>query len=157
MNDSDFKENDAWLLFRLDTQVKEQPVDVFVLMDLPSGIILGFESILGLTVNPEEAQRLLQARWDQKGIWPRRVLIGKGDPVRDDRRQYRRLPRGEGSLPQAVAAGSPASGAEGLRAERGISANHERGESARRLRPFIPRPIRWWSGFSTPPAARYAR
>lgn len=63
--------------------MKEQPVDVFVLMDLPSEIILGFESILGLTVNPEEAQRLLQAGWDQKGIWPRRVLIGKGDPVRE--------------------------------------------------------------------------
>lgn len=80
MNFSDFKENDAWLLFRLDTQVKENPVDIFLLMDLPGGIILGFESILGLSLNPEEAQRLLQAGWDQKGIWPRRVLIGKGDP-----------------------------------------------------------------------------
>lgn len=80
MNYSDFKENDAWVIFRLDTQVKDQPVDVFLLMDLPSGIILGFESILGLSLNPEEAQKLFQGGRDQKGRWPRRVLIGKGDP-----------------------------------------------------------------------------
>jgi|SRR5579863_7917310 len=80
MNYSDFKENDAWLIFRLDTQVKDQPVDVYLLMDLPSGIILDFESILGLSLNPEEAQKLFQAGCDQKGRWPRRVLIGKGDP-----------------------------------------------------------------------------
>ncbi len=80
MNYSDFKENDAWVIFRLDTRVKDQPVDIFLLMDLPSGIILGFESILGLTLNPEETQKLLQGGRDQKGRWPRRVLIGKGDP-----------------------------------------------------------------------------
>jgi len=80
MNSSDLRESDAWLIFRLDTQVKDQPVDVFLLMDLPSGTILGFKTILGLTLNPEEAQDLLQGGRDQKGRWPRRVLMGKGDP-----------------------------------------------------------------------------
>lgn len=80
MNYSDFKENGAWLIFRLDTQVKDQPVDVYLLMDLPSGLIMRHAIVTGLALEPNEARTFLQAGRDRKGLWPRRVLIGKGDP-----------------------------------------------------------------------------
>ena len=36
----DFSNNPAWIIFRLDTQIGNKPVDIYFIMDLPSEFIL---------------------------------------------------------------------------------------------------------------------
>ncbi len=79
----DFQENDAWLLFRLDTQVKDQAIDVYMLMDLPNGVILGHEAVPDERLSPEQAAKLLDGGRSRKGTRPRRLLLVKGDPAED--------------------------------------------------------------------------
>ena len=38
-------ENATWLVSRLDFQVQHQPVDIYVIMDLPSGAIIAHELV----------------------------------------------------------------------------------------------------------------
>lgn len=77
----DFKEGDAWLVFRLDTQVKTQSVDVYMLMELPSGIILGHESAVDDVLTEKQAAQLLELGRSRKGVNPRRLLLAKADPA----------------------------------------------------------------------------
>lgn len=76
----DFPENDAWLVLRLDSQVKDQPIDFYVLMDLPSGILLTSE-ITPDTLTTKRATALLKQGRTKKGRLPRRILLAKGDPA----------------------------------------------------------------------------
>lgn len=76
----DFREDDAWLVFRLDTQVKDQAVDIYMLMDLPGGLLLGQE-IASDTLSAEQATTLLKQGRIAKGRLPRRLLLPKGDPA----------------------------------------------------------------------------
>lgn len=76
----DFVENDAWLIFRLDIQVASQSVDVYLGMDLPSGLVFGHE-LAPEKFGEKQAQDLLQLGKSKKGRFPRRILLVKGDPA----------------------------------------------------------------------------
>lgn len=76
----DFPENDAWLIFRLDCQVQSQSVDIYMLMDLPSGMILTHEIASDL-LSAEQATGLFQQGKVKKGRLPKRILLSKGDPA----------------------------------------------------------------------------
>lgn len=80
---SDFKENDAWVIFRLDTQIKAQPIDIYLVADLPSGVILAFGSDPSGGITATGVSNLLKEAKGKKGLWPRRILLGKGDPAED--------------------------------------------------------------------------
>ena len=41
----DFREGETWLAFRLDAQVQEQTVDVYMIMDLPNGKLISTQVI----------------------------------------------------------------------------------------------------------------
>jgi tetratricopeptide (TPR) repeat protein len=77
----DFKENDAWLVFRVDTQVKNESVDVYLLMDLPKGIILVHEISIGEGLSPSQAEEFLKKGKSKKGNFPKRLILAKGDPA----------------------------------------------------------------------------
>lgn len=77
---SDFTPNDAWLIFRLDTQVKDQPVDIYVVMDLPSTMILTLDTI-ETELFQKQADKLLREAKVKSNRKPRRLILGKGDPA----------------------------------------------------------------------------
>lgn len=77
----DFRAGDAWLVLRLDAQVQDKSVDVYMTMDLPNGMILAFQTIDSDVAEERHAKRLLEEPFARKGQWPRRILLAKGDPV----------------------------------------------------------------------------
>ena len=76
----DFSENNVWLIFRIDTQVKNKPVDVYMLMDLPSGMILNHE-IVEAEFSKKHADNLLKQGKVSKHKMPKRIILTKGDPA----------------------------------------------------------------------------
>ncbi len=77
----DFREGDAWLVLRLDAQVQDKSVDVYMTMDLPNGMILAFQTIDSDVAEERHGKRLLEESFARKGQWPKRILLAKGDPV----------------------------------------------------------------------------
>ncbi len=77
----DFSPRDVWLVLRLDTQIEEQAADVYMLMDLPSGLILSHAITVTEGLEKQEAQDFFQAAFFRAKYWPQRVFIIKGDPV----------------------------------------------------------------------------
>ncbi len=75
----DFAKNEAWLVFRTDTQINDLPVDIYFLMELPSGNILAFD-IIETEVDQAQIDNLLRHGRSQTGALPRRVILVKGDP-----------------------------------------------------------------------------
>ena len=76
----DFNKSDAWLLFRVNIFAIEEPVDVYTLMDLPSGYVLGNE-IASEELSQKQLSQLLSVGLKQKGKLPNRLLIASGDPA----------------------------------------------------------------------------
>ncbi len=77
----DFEKNPAWCVTRLDTELKTQPIDIYVLMDLPSGLALAQE----IVQDPNGATllhvRSLIAQAQKQYIHPpKRLFIAKGEP-----------------------------------------------------------------------------
>ena len=72
----DFSPNDAWLVFRLDAQVKDDPIDIYVLMDLPSGYLFGHFAGPKLPVT-SQTKKLLNDALKKKSTKPKRLLISK--------------------------------------------------------------------------------
>ncbi len=76
----DFCEKDAWLIFRVDTQVQHQPVDIYMVMDLPSGMIIAQE-VIEDEMSQLQVDALFRAAKIKKGNMPCRMMITKGDPA----------------------------------------------------------------------------
>jgi tetratricopeptide (TPR) repeat protein len=76
----DFKRKDAWLIFRFDTQVQSQPVDIYMIMDLPSEIILAHE-IVETELSPIQAFNLFKTAQVSKGNYPPCIILAPGDPA----------------------------------------------------------------------------
>ena len=79
-NSDDFHNNDAWLIFRVDAILKEQPIDIYILMDLPSEYIMAHELVLS-ELSQKLADKLLKEGKTKKGITPQRLLLTTGDPA----------------------------------------------------------------------------
>jgi tetratricopeptide (TPR) repeat protein len=76
----DFNNNEAWLVFRIDTQVQEQPVDIYMLLDLPSNQVLIHETVVS-ELSQKQATQFLKQGLDKKGDTPSRILLTQGDPA----------------------------------------------------------------------------
>lgn len=76
----DFNDNEAWLVFRLDTQVQHQPIDIYMIMDLSSGAILCHDLIEN-TISQKDVDHLLQQAKSQNGNFPRCIFLAYGDPA----------------------------------------------------------------------------
>jgi len=79
----DFRDGDAWLVLRLDAQVKDQAIDIYMTMDLPSGRLMAFQTIDTDVAEERHAQKLLAESFAQKRKWPKRILLTKGDPAEE--------------------------------------------------------------------------
>ena len=76
----DFKNNEAWLVFRIDTQVQNQPVDIYILLDLPSNQILIHEIVIS-ELSQKQSNQFLKTGLAKKGDKPLRILLAKGEPA----------------------------------------------------------------------------
>ena len=77
---SDFREGDAWVICRVDSQVQAMPIDIYMVIDLPSGDILSFH-IVETTPTQIEIEKLIKEASIKKGSLPRRLIIAKNDPA----------------------------------------------------------------------------
>src|SRR3990167_6308132 len=75
-----FSHNDAWLIFRLDCQVQSKPMDVYMIMELPTGVILSHELVLD-DFSDDQAMEFLKKGKTKVGSWPRRFILPKADPA----------------------------------------------------------------------------
>jgi tetratricopeptide (TPR) repeat protein len=78
----DFNHHPAWLIFRVDVQIKDQPVDIYLVLDLPADIILCHE-LVEFELSQAQADELLKRATLRKGKCPPRVLLARGDPAAD--------------------------------------------------------------------------
>src|SRR5262249_48344158 len=80
-----FQVNEAWIVTRLDSMlfVKEEPVDIYVLVDAASTYVLEQVVYLGDVPSRQEFKALFKrARKKSKG-WPAKLYIPKEDPGED--------------------------------------------------------------------------
>ena len=70
----------GWLVFRLDTQVQDQPVDIYFIMDLPSGMIIAQE-IVEAELSQAQAESLFKQGKQKVNKVPTGFILAKNDPA----------------------------------------------------------------------------
>jgi len=76
---SDFDNNEAWLIFRLDARVANEYLDIYIVMHLPSEFILSHE-IVERDMFQQQSDHLFK-QCALLGRLPSRVLLTSGDPA----------------------------------------------------------------------------
>lgn len=76
----DFKKNSTWLIFRLDSQIADGPIDLYMVMDLPSGDIIMFEITEKMLTQSQANKLLKEAKLESINL-PNRIIIASGDPA----------------------------------------------------------------------------
>jgi hypothetical protein len=77
----DFREGDTWLAFRLDAQVQEKSVDVYMIMDLPNGKLIATQVIDTDYLQERHAKALLDGAHAKVNRWPKVIILIKSDPA----------------------------------------------------------------------------
>ncbi len=77
----DFLEGETWLVFRLDAQVQEQSVDIYMIMDLPNGKLIAYQVIDTDYLEERHAKALLEAAHATVQRWPKVMILNKSDPA----------------------------------------------------------------------------
>jgi tetratricopeptide (TPR) repeat protein len=70
-----------WLIFRTDTQVRTNPVDIYVMLQVPTLYAYGFFLVQGERPKEKDIRELLNAGFKKDGRWTRRLTLPKGDPA----------------------------------------------------------------------------
>jgi tetratricopeptide (TPR) repeat protein len=76
----DFNKNSAWLIFRLDSAITDGPIDFYMVMNLPSGDIVTFETT-ETVLTQSQANKLLKEAKIKNVNLPNRIIITSGDPA----------------------------------------------------------------------------
>jgi tetratricopeptide (TPR) repeat protein len=72
--------SEDWVIFRLDTQIKNQPVDIYMILDVLSDMLLAFK-IVEDEILQKHADELLSEALAKKGSTPNKLLLTKGEPA----------------------------------------------------------------------------
>lgn len=83
-----FDPNDAWIVFRVDVMVKDDPVDVYILMDAASTYVFGFAFAVEELPDSAEVEDLMENAFRLKNSWPKMFLFPGGDPAEDMFREH---------------------------------------------------------------------
>jgi hypothetical protein len=75
-----FKVNDAWIAVRINEEflfVKEDPYDIFVLMDAASAYVLGFvfSRVVEEATTAKDVQDLFHKAWAAKRQWAKKLIV----------------------------------------------------------------------------------
>lgn len=76
----DFNNSPAWLVFRLDSEIADGPIDFYMVMDLPSGDIVTFETT-ETVLTQSQANKLFKEAKIKSDNLPDRIIIASGDPA----------------------------------------------------------------------------
>lgn len=68
----------AWIISRLDTQVKNQPIDIYFVLDIATDNILAFETV---ETELSQAQADMMLKVAKAKSCPDKIVIAKGDPA----------------------------------------------------------------------------
>jgi tetratricopeptide (TPR) repeat protein len=88
-----FGPGEAWLVFRVDSLVQDQPVDIYLLMDVASTYIFGNIVVLGELPDVKEITKLMRDAYKTKKSWPKKFFCPAQDPAED---LFRRHAQGKG-------------------------------------------------------------
>ena len=75
----DFQDNPAWLMCRVDIQIQNQAVDAYLIMDLPSTLLLAHVIVEDTITKQQVKQLISQAQKQYKR--PKRIILANGDPA----------------------------------------------------------------------------
>ncbi len=76
-----FQPNDAWLVFRVDCYVQNQPVDIYMLIDVASAYVFGQVVVLSELPEDMEVTEMLRTAYETKQQWPKRLFFQSPDPA----------------------------------------------------------------------------
>jgi len=88
-----FQPGEAWLVFRVDCLVQDQPVDIYLLMDVASTYLFGCVLAPGELPEINQVIKLMQAAHETKNAWPKKFFCPEQDPAED---LFRRIAQKEG-------------------------------------------------------------
>ncbi len=77
---NDFSNNNTWLIFRRDIFIQDDPMDIYIIMDLPSGLLLSYE-IAETQLSQKQVESLLEKALFKKGEAPKQILVANNDPI----------------------------------------------------------------------------
>ena len=69
-----------WVIARTDVMVQTSPVDVYVILEVPSLYIHAYELVEGDEMTAAAASAFLKKGYKGNRAWPPRVTVAKGDP-----------------------------------------------------------------------------
>ena len=75
-----FDVNEAWIAIRVNEGfifVKDDPYDIFVLLDAASAYVLGFvlSSVVDESPDAKEVEKLFKEAWEVKHQWARKLIV----------------------------------------------------------------------------------
>ncbi len=78
-----FEPGEAWLTFRIDCLVQDQPVDIYILMDVGSTYVFGHILVPGELPEEKEIIKLMRNAYNTKKSWPKTFFCPAQDPAED--------------------------------------------------------------------------
>jgi hypothetical protein len=69
-----------WLVFRTDSQVKTNPIDIYVMVQIPSLYAYGYFAVQGECPKKSDVRDLLHRAFQKDGAWTKKLTLPKGDP-----------------------------------------------------------------------------
>ena len=75
-----FEVNEAWIAVRVNDEfifVKDDPYDIYVLMDAASAFVFGFvlSSTVDESLDPKEVENLFRQAWGSKQQWAKTLIL----------------------------------------------------------------------------------
>ena len=82
-----FEPGEAWLVFRIDSLVENQPVHIYCMMDVASTYVFG--NILAPELpDAVEVSKLMQNAFNTKKRWPKKLFFPQQDSAEEIFRKY---------------------------------------------------------------------
>ncbi len=83
-----FESGEAWLVFRIDSLVENQPVHIYCMIDVASTYVFG--NIMTPEELPDsvEVSELMQNAFNTKKRWPKQLFFPQQDPAEGIFRKY---------------------------------------------------------------------
>lgn len=83
-----FRVNEAWIAVRINEAflfVKEEPYDIYILMDAASCYVLGhvLSRVIDEAPNENDIRDLFQTAWQAKSQWAETLIITENSPAED--------------------------------------------------------------------------
>ncbi len=83
-----FEPGEAWLVFRIDSLVENQPARIYWMMDVASTYVFGNILVPEEFLDSVEISELMQNAFNTKKRWPKKLFFPQQDPAERIFRKY---------------------------------------------------------------------